>query len=291
MSFLPPRLSARLGTLAHRLGLQLHTPRQVTEAALKLRLRFPSLDHCSSSIAWASGAPWERLAELPSDALAGPVQEDKAAARAALVRAVVLKSRPALQIDLKDVQGVMTDDAILGGFTDFEDYLAKRSTRTVRIISYTDFQKALALALPRLDQTLEAKYANWRGDGYFLSGANNIEALASAVVYARYRNLDVTLTTDATCYSLSNAGLRNLSARYYVLAFAPESWSNPDLLSVLVESGLPYARLSAMSRTDSTEYLLLPKAHPEAAALGEGLLLSGAADLAAHLRSAQLGAF
>ncbi|GGJ89879.1 DUF6685 family protein [Pseudomonas matsuisoli] len=291
MSLLPSRLSARFGSLAQRLGLQPQTPRQIMETAGRLRLRFPALGNDITSINWYSGTLWQRLHELPHGALAGPVQEDKAEARAALIRTINRTFDQGVEIDIKRIRGVVSDDDDLDAFQSFDAYLASREKRSVRIISYNDFQKALARALPGGTQHVNAWQAGWRDDGFYVGGVKDVEALASAAVYARHRQLDVPLVSDLTCYTFSDAGLRNLAARYYVLAVASESWGNPELLSLLVESGMPYARLAPLGRTEAVEYLILPRENPEAAALGKGLLLAGASDLASHLRALALGDF
>lgn len=55
-------------------------------------------------------------------------------------------------------------------------------------------------------------------------------------------------------------------------------------MGLLLDSRLPYARLSLLKTTGSPEFLLLPKEHPEATALGEGLRQAGAPDVLAYMR-------
>lgn len=280
--------ASRLSGLAQRLGLHGRSPRQILDAASVLRLRVVPMPGNDRSIDWQHATPWHRLTELPRDALAGPVQEDKANARAALIRTMTRSERPAT-IDLRDVEGVVFTDSAVGAFATFDDYLANRTDRRIRIISFSDFEKALKLAFPAgTEQHIyQARQASWRHTGVFLDGVEHVEALACVVIYARRRALEVPLTVQTTRYAFSESGLRNLNARYYAIAFAPESWSNPAFLSLLVESGAPYARLAPLG-SDGTEYLMLPKSSAEAAALGEGLLLAGMGNLVAHLQSLHL---
>ena len=282
-------LASRLSGLAQRLGLHGRSPRQILDAASVLRLRVVPMPGSEPSIDWQHATPWHRLTELPRDALAGPVQEDKANARAALIRTMTRSERPAT-VDLRDVEGVVSTDSAVGAFATFDDFLANRTDRTVRIISFNDFEQALKLAFPAGTEhaIYQARQASWRHSGVFLDGVEHVEALACVVIYARRRALEIPLTVQTTRYAFSDSGLRNLSARYYAIAFAPESWSNPAFLSLLVESGAPYARLAPLGSGDGTEYLMLPKSSAEAAALGEGLLLAGMGNLVAHLQSLHL---
>jgi hypothetical protein len=56
-------------------------------------------------------------------------------------------------------------------------------------------------------------------------------------------------------------------------------------MSLLLDNGLPYARLSLLRTPGAAEFLLLPKHSAEATALGEGLRLAGAADVVAHMKT------
>ena len=66
-----------------------------------------------------------------------------------------------------------------------------------------------------------------------------------------------------------------------MLAMPVQAWSHEPFMSLLLDTGMPYARLTL---TRSAEFLMLPKQHAQATALGEGLRLAGAADVCEFLR-------
>jgi hypothetical protein len=81
--------------------------------------------------------------------------------------------------------------------------------------------------------------------------------------------------------------LAELRRRYHMLAMPVQAWSEPAFMSLLLDHGLPYARLSLLRYPNAPEFLLLPKDSPEANALGEGLRLAGAPDVIGHLEALQ----
>ena len=85
-------------------------------------------------------------------------------------------------------------------------------------------------------------------------------------------------------YRLNEAGLDNLQSRYHVLAMPEAAWSDPGFMGLLLDNGIPYARLSLLKKAGTPEFLLLPKGHQDATALGEGLRLAGAPNVPGHLR-------
>src|SRR5690606_34406333 len=150
-----------------------------------------------------------------------------------------------------------------------------------------DFIRAISMALPRFlaGEQIQLRQATWRGERLFWSGEHNIEAFACAVAYARRRGLEATLPAELTVYRLSVGGLAELQARYHVLAMPAVAWSDPTFMGLLLENGIPYARLSLLRGQGAPEFLLLPKQSPEATALGEGLRLAGAPDVVAYLKT------
>ncbi|AYC33484.1 hypothetical protein D3880_14445 [Pseudomonas cavernae] len=281
----PPNLSARLNTLAQRLGLSGRGTRLLRERAAALRLPFQPLPAIQSSIWWQAGPPLQRLVKLPRSALSGPVQDDKADAHALLVGVVAQERQQLDNFDLRLIDGL--DHA---GATDhhisLEQFCATPACRNVRIISYKDFVKTISQALPRYlaGERIHLRAASWLGQRWFWAGERQIEALAGAIVYARRRGLEISLPADITRYRLSASGLDALQARYHVLAMPVQAWSAPDFMSLLLDNGLPYARLSLLHTPGAPEILLLPRQNAEAMALGEGLSRAGAADVVAYLR-------
>ena len=69
-----------------------------------------------------------------------------------------------------------------------------------------------------------------------------------------------------------------------MLAMPVQAWTDPAFMALLLDNGLPYARLSLLRTAGAAEFLLLPKADSAAMALGEGLRLAGAADGVSYLQ-------
>ncbi|MHA6494433.1 DUF6685 family protein [Pseudomonas borbori] len=278
-------LSSRLAGLAQRLGIIGRAPKQILARASALRLPFSALPAATESICWLDGAPLHRLVDLPRNALSGPVQEDKAQAHAALANVVEQQQQRLTSFDLRLINGLSHCASDHAGFASFEDYAACENCRQVRIISYKDFVKTISLALPRFmaGEAIELRQASWRGDRVFWAGEHHSEAFACAVAYARRRELEVTLPAEFTRYQLSRAGLAELEQRYHVLAMPAAAWSDPTFMGLLLDNGLPYARLALLRKPGAPEALLLPKHSSEANALGEGLRLAGAPDVIAYI--------
>ena len=282
-------LSTRLTALAQRLGLIGRGSRQIFARASALRLPFKVLPAPETSICWHANPHLQRLIDLPRGALSGPVQEDKAQAHSALTQVVEAEAQQLQTFDLRLIHGFACATAGSQSYASFEDYAASEHCKQVRIISYKDFVKTISLALPRFlaGEPIELRQASWRGTQTFWAGEHQGEAFAGAIAYARRRGLEVMLPAKLVRYRLSQPGLENLQARYHVLAMPGEAWSDPSFMGLLLDNGLPYARLSLLKTVGAPEFLLLPKEHPEATALGEGLRLAGAPDVLGYLH--QLG--
>lgn len=280
-----PSLTERLATLARRLGLARRGNRTLLEQAARLRLPFAPLPGVPPSICWHDGPPLQRLADLPRGALSGPVQEDKAAAHAALRELVLLSERCIDEFDLRWIDGHSGTPIPGQSFATFEEYAAAPGCRSIRLISYKDFSRALALALPELSSgpTLLLRQANWRGERYFWSGEQASAHFACAVAYARRRGLLQHFPAQLSEYRLSRHGLDQLDSQYHVLAMPAAAWSDARFMRLLL-TGMPYARLHLLRDSGGPEFLLLPRSQSDADALGEGLRLAGAADVSAWLR-------
>ena len=278
-------LSGRLAALAQRLGLLGRGSRQIFAKASALRLPFKALPAPVASIGWHEGPQLQLLLNLSRGALSGPVQEDKAQAHHALTQVVEAQAQHLQSFDLRLIDGFACP-CPPPGYASFEDYAASEHCRHVRIISYRDFVRTIGQPLPRFlaGEPIELRQASWRGARVFWSGETQGEAFASAIAYARRRELEVQLPANLLRYQLNEAGLNNLQNRYHVLAMPEAAWSDPGFMGLLLDNGIPYARLSLLKKADTPEFLLLPKAHPQATALGEGLRLAGAPDVPDHLR-------
>jgi len=279
-------LGSRLGALAQRLGLRGRAPRQVLERASQLQLPFTPLPEIADSICWQEGPPLHRLVELPRGALSGPVQEDKAAAHAMLVGLVTAEEQSLESFDLRLVDGLYNCQPAQCRYANFEAFASCEQCRKVRIISYKDFVKTISLALPRFlaGERIKLRQASWRGPRIFWTSEQHNEAFACAVAYARRRELEITLPADITHYKLSPSGIKQLQQHYHALAMPSATWSDPAFMALLLENGLPYARLSLLRNPGDPEVLLLPKHSAEANALGEGLRLAGAPDVVEYLK-------
>lgn len=284
---MPPfSFSNFLAAFARRLGIGRSGSVQLQEQAARLRLPFGSLPEVPDSIWWQDGPPLQRLADLPRGALSGPVQEDKAAAHQALRALVQVHERRISEFDLRWVDGLGGIPAAGARFVRFEDYAASPACRSTRLISYKDFSRALAQALPHhaSGEILHLRQANWRGERYFWNGEQVPQSFACAVAYARRRGLTVQMPAVLTEYRLLRGGLDQLDAGYHVLAMPAAAWSDARFMRLLL-TGMPYARLHLLRDSGGPEFLLLPRNQADACALGEGLRQAGAADVCAWLRA------
>ncbi len=279
-------LASRLSALAQRLGLSGRVPRLVFERSRALRLPFQPLPITADSIWWLAGPPLQRLVNLPRDALSGPVQEDKAQARAVLMRVIELEQKTFPDFDLRRINGLCSPPPDMDGtFSSFEEFAATQTCRSVRIISYKDFLKTISTALPRFlaGEPIELCQASWYGERLFWASEQYGEAFACAIAYARLRGLEVNLPAQLTRYRISQYGLDELKQQYHMLAMPVQAWSDPAFMGLLLDNHLPYARLSLLRNPGAPEFLLLPKTSAEANALGEGLRLAGAPDVVSYI--------
>lgn len=267
------------------MGLLGRGSRQIFARASALRLPFKPLPAAVESVCWHEGPQLQLLLNLPRGALSGPVQEDKAQAHAALTQVVEAQTQQLHAFDLRMIDGFACP-VPAPGYTCFEDYAASEHCKQVRIISYKDFIKTISLALPRFlaGEPIELRQANWRGSRTFWSGETQGEAFAGAIAYARRRGLDAQLPANLVRFRLNETGLNDLQNRYHVLAMPEAAWSDPSFMGLLLDNAIPYARLSLLKKAGTPEFLMLPKEHQDATALGEGLRLAGAPDVPEHLR-------
>ncbi|WP_339485736.1 DUF6685 family protein [Pseudomonas sp. EL_65y_Pfl2_R95] len=276
-------ISSRFTALAQRLGLIGRGQRQILERASGLKLPFNDIPKRENSISWAQGIPWHYLLDLPRSALSGPVQEDKAHARSMLLKVVKAEQQSLSAFDLRRVDGLAICPPKHALLSSFEQLAATDYCRQARIISYKDFVKTISLALPRFlaGEAVKLQQASWQGDRIFWADDTHGDAFASAIVYARRRELEVSLPAEISRYRLSREGVSELDQHYHALAMPAAAWSDAGFMALLLE--VPYSRLAFSGHSGATEILLLPKQSPEATALGEGLLIAGAPNVAAYL--------
>ena len=283
----PTSMTARLATLAQRLGFTGRASRQILDRASTLRLPFQALPPAAESIWWQAAPPLHRLVDLPRDALSGPVQEDKAQAHAVLARLVEQQHASLEVFDLRQINGLCCSGDNLAPYASLEEFAGSPACKGIRIISYKDFLRTISLAVPRFlaGEPINLRQASWQGERIYWNGDQHIEAFACAIAYARLRGLEISLPAELTRYRLNPAGIAELQQRYHMLAMPVQAWSDPAFMALLLDNGLPYARLSLLRTPGSPEFLLLPKADSAAMALGEGLRLAGAADGVSYLQT------
>ena len=184
-------------------------------------------------------------------ALSGPVQEDKAEAHAVLKRLVRVSHSTLESVDLKTIEGVCSREILVQTpCPRLEDLATAEVCRGVRIISYKDFVKALSLALPRFTNgdSIRLRQAAWHGERLFWAGERQACAFAAAIVYARRRELELKLPAHLERYELEPGALDELEQRYHMLRIPTQAWSEPTFMSLLLDTGLPYARLALFTR-------------------------------------------
>ncbi len=281
-----PPVTSRIVRFAQRLGLTGKSPRQILEHASQIRLPFAPLSEPAASIFWHDGPCLQRFVDLPRSALSGPIQEDKARARAALTRLVRQEQSTHAALDLRQIDGLGGQSADGRTYPTFEAFAATPACRQLRVISYKDFVRTLSIALPdyQAQAPIELRQASWLGERIYWSGEHHAEAFACAIAYARLRGLEVSLPCELIDYRLDASGLHALDNDYHAVTMPAQAWNNRVFMSLLLDAKIPYARLTLLRNADNSELLLLEKRQPAANALGEGLKLAGAPDMVRYLR-------
>ncbi|MEW6312321.1 MAG: DUF6685 family protein [Pseudomonadota bacterium] len=282
-----PSLTAHIARMAQRLGFGPSSSRGVQERAGSLSLPFTPLAEPEPSIFWEDGPCLHRLVELPRGALSGPVQEDKARAHAALCRLIRKDSEALSALDLRQVDGVCARSSEGGErYPSFEAFAASGGARRIRIISYKDFLRVIGTAIPGYPAgaPVELRQASWLGERLYWSSDHHADAFACAIAYARLRGLEVSAPVTLTDYRLERSGVRALDEEYHALAMPAQAWSDKAFMAMLLDSQVPYARLSLLRQAGNSELLLLERRQPTANALGEGLKAAGAPDFIRYLK-------
>lgn len=287
MSFTPPHntFKSRLSALARKFGLAERGRHQIFQRASQLRLPFAPIPGIKPSICWNSDPQLHRLVELPRGALSGPVQEDKSDAHALLINLIKKEEVQLPKFDLRTIDGLSNCTDTQAAFASLEALASSEGCRKIRIISYKDLVRTLSLAVPGYltGDCITLRQASWMGGRIYWAGEQNNDALACAIAYMRLRELEITLPATLHRYELCSQGLLALQQNYYVVAIPKPAWTAPEFMELLLDTGLPYARLSLITSDASSEILMLPKHSADSSALGEGLITAGAADVVAYL--------
>lgn len=280
-------LTSRLASIARRLGLRAPAPgpHRPQGDSGDLKLPFPPLPEFHSSIFWEDNPPLEYLHELPRGALSGPTQEYKARAHSILSRVIQREVHAPQPYDLRGVGGFLAANPLGVPCPSFETFAATPACRSIRIISYKDFNRVMVSAVPGFktsSTTVSLLQASWQGDRIFWAGEQNSEAFACAIAYARLRGLDLSVPCERILYRIDEAGLQALENGYHVLVMPGQAWSDQAFMAHLLNDGTPYARLRLPRH--NLELLLLDKQQPLSDSLGAGLKQAGAADFTLYLR-------
>jgi hypothetical protein len=280
-----PPVTSRIARFAQRLGLSGRSPRQILERASQIRLPFAPLSESTPSIFWHDGPCLQRFVDLPRSALSGPIQEDKARARAALTRLVRQEQSTHSALDLRQIDGLGGQSADGTTYPTFEAFAATQACRQLRVISYNDFVRTITAALPDFQSQapIELRQASWLGERIYWSGEHHAEAFACAIAYARLRGLEVNLPCELIDYRLDAGGLHALDNEYHAVTMPAQAWDDREFMSLLLDAKIPYARLTLLRNANNSELLLLDKRQPAANALGEGLKFAGAPDMVRYL--------
>lgn len=253
------------------------TPEQIAQ---RIDLPFINLTMPKISVCWKSNLYFQHLYDLPRSALSGPIQEDKAEAHQFLAKIITKTIDTDCMIDLRDIYGVSESVCNLQPLHSLEDFAASEQCKHIRIISYRDFEKTITQAIPHFlsDQPINLRRADWVGNNLFWAGEQYSSEFACAVVYAKRRGLDLPKRTYISRYSLNHEALKNLHRHYHVLIMPEQTWSDRQFMALLLNSNIPYARLTLIKSPNQTEVLLLPKRKKLSDNLGKGLKLAGAYD-------------
>ncbi|HHX06077.1 MAG: hypothetical protein KBD92_02100 [Thiopseudomonas sp.] len=253
------------------------TPEQI---ARRIALPFVDLAIPSTSICWRNNLYFQHLYDLPRSALSGPIQEDKAEAHSFLANIVSKTIDTECIIDLRDIYGLSESVCGLQPLQSLESFATSDQCRHIRIISYRDFEKIITQAIPHFlsDQPISLRQANWLGGHLFWASEQYSCELACAVVYAKRRGLDLPKRSYISRYALNSDALRTLQKHYHVLLMPEQAWADRQFMAILVDSSIPYARLTLTKSPEQREVLLLPRHKKLSDNLGKGLKLAGAFD-------------
>src|SRR5690554_1939124 len=263
------------------------TPEQI---ARRIALPFVDLAIPSTSICWRNNLYFQHLYDLPRSALSGPIQEDKAEAHSFLANIVSKTIDTECIIDLRDIYGLSESVCGLQPLQSLESFATSDQCRHIRIISYRDFEKTITQAIPHFlsDQPINLRQASWLGEKLFWASEQHSCELACAVVYAKRRGLDLPKRSYISRYSLNSDALKVLNKNYHMLIMPEQAWSDRQFMAILVDAGIPYARLTMTKPPLQNEVLLLSKRKKTSDNIGKGLKLAGAHDATeALLRLAQ----
>lgn len=250
-----------------------------------LQLDYPCISLFEPSIHWSQTLHLQQLANLPSNALYGPVQEDKAEAYRFLSKTVSIEMQAIRSFDMRGLYGLNHENKALLAYDSWEAMAKSAQCRHIRIISMSDFKRALAGAVGK-NQNIDLLSTAWEAGKVYWADTQNSAELIAALVYARRRELAVNLPVHLYRIRTHHAAIKELKKNYYSLALPTAAWNDPAFMDYLMTYRVPYVHLPICLGRLSAQTILLPRNNINSNAFGTALQQAGAQDIANFLLKA-----
>lgn len=257
-------------------------PFSLEQLSNSLQLRFPELSIPKPRLHWQQCSHLGQLVNLPSNALYGPVQEDKANAWQLLKNLIEEQRINMHAFDLRELYGLNHQTPELLALNSWEDMARSQPCRNIRIISMRDYQRALARATHH-EQGAHLLTTRWFGNCYYWARQQDSCDFIACLVYARRRGLPMIMPVQIRRIQVNETAAQQLQQHYHMLALHPHAWADTSFMHYLATYKIPYARLPLTQANDGLDALLLPRDSALADAFGQGLRAAGAPDLCQFL--------
>lgn len=254
-------------------------PLRADEIMRTLHLDFPRIAPPQPSIHWSQCLHLQQLANLPSNALYGPVQEDKAEAYRFLSKTVSIDMQPVSSFDMRGLHGLNHENEALLSYDSWEAMAQSAQCRHIRIISIRDFNRALSVAIGK-NQNVDLLSTAWEADKVYWADTQNTAELIAALVYARRRELPVNLPAHLYRIRTHPAAINDLKKHYHSLVMPVAAWNDPAFMNYLMTYRIPYVRLPISIGQLCAQTILLPRNNLNSNTFGTALLQAGAQDIA-----------
>lgn len=250
-----------------------------------LNLEYPAISLPEPSIHWCQTLHLHQLANLPTNALYGPVQEDKAEAYRFLSKTVSIEMQPIRSFDMRGLHGLNHENEALLAHDSWEAMAQSEQCRHVRIISMNDFNRTLAVAIGK-NQNIDLLSTAWEASKVYWADTQNSAELIAALVYARRREVPVNLPVHLYRIRTHQAAIRELKKHYHSLVVPVAAWSDPVFMDYLTTYRIPYVHLPICLGRQSAQTILLPRNNINSNTFGAALQQAGARDIADFLLKA-----
>lgn len=248
----------------------------------KLCLEFPRPALPAPSIHWERTVHLKQLANLATNALAGPVQEDKAGAYRFLKKIVAIETQTLDTFDLRELYGLNHQLDELYQYGSWEAMAQSPLCRQIRIISMRDYNRVLSAAVAN-HQPAQLFSTAWNPDYIYWDSTHNSSALIAALVYARRRELAINVPAQHHSLQIRTAAVNELQKHYHTLCMPNEAWNDPAFMDYLVGYKLPYVRFRLAFGEQPMQVIILPRNNPDSNMFGIGLCKAGAHELTEFL--------